>query len=243
MQIIKKIWQHTENTEMSLMGHLIELRERLLLAFTIFIITTIICILYIKQISYILQEPAIGIKFLQLAPGEYLFVSIKIAIYCGFIFSSPFTIYQIILFILPGLTSQEVKYIIPLLTSSIILFFSGLLFCFKILIPATLSFLISYGSDVIQPIWSFEEYFNFILLLLFSSGITFQIPIVQIILGVFNIYSSDQMLANWQYVIFFATVFGAIITPSTDPITQILMTTAVISLYFTSIGVLKLLNK
>nr|QCI04779.1 Sec-independent protein translocase component TatC [Bornetia secundiflora] len=240
---MKKIWHSNSKIEMSILEHLTELRERLFIAFLIFSMTTIICMTYIKSIATLLQEPAIGIKFLQLAPGEYLFVSIKIAVFLGIVLSSPFSIYQFILFILPGLTSQEAKYIIPMLLSSIILFFTGVVFSFKILIPSALSFLINYGSDIVEPIWSFEEYFNFVLLLLFSTGITFQIPIVQITLGLFNIYSSQNMLEYWKYIIFIATIIGAIVTPSTDPITQIFMTLTILLLYFSGIFILKTLHK
>lgn len=240
---MKKIWQANQKLEMSIVEHLIELKDRLILSFFIFIFITIICIIYVKNISYILQEPAHGIKFLQLAPGEYLFVSIKIAISLGLVISSPFSLYQIILFILPGLTNKEVNYIIPLLIGSILLFFLGIFFCFKLLIPAALNFLINYGSDIVEPIWSFDEYFNFILFLLFSTGITFQIPIIQIILGLFNIYSSKDMLKSWKYIIFISTIIGAIITPSTDPITQIFMTCTILLLYFNGILILKILKK
>nr|YP_009391251.1 Sec-independent protein translocase component TatC [Dipterocladia arabiensis]ARW59395.1 Sec-independent protein translocase component TatC [Dipterocladia arabiensis] len=241
---MKKIYvNNNQTTYMSIIEHLEELRYRLFIVLIIFLTITITCIINIKNISFILEEPALGIKFLQLAPGEYMFVSIKIAIYLGFILSSPFAIYQIILFILPGLTNKEALYIIPTLITSIVLFFTGIIFSYKILIPAALNFLINYGSDIIEPIWSFEEYFNFILMLSFSTGIAFQIPIIQIFLGLFNIFSSNQMLIYWKYIVFISTIIGAILTPSTDPITQIFMSSAILMLYISGIVILKALKK
>nr|YP_010485031.1 sec-independent protein translocase-like protein [Hypnea cervicornis]UVW80725.1 sec-independent protein translocase-like protein [Hypnea cervicornis] len=232
-----------DNTNMSIFEHLEELREKVFKALIFFIIITIICLLYNKDISVILQEPAKGIKFLQLAPGEYFFSSIKISIYTGFILSSPFTIYQIMIFILPGLTKKESFFLIPTLVSSIILFFSGLIFAYNILAPAALKFLIEYGENIVEPIWSFEQYFNFMFLLLFSTGISFQIPIIQIILGTTNVLSSKQMLKYWKYIIFLSTILSAILTPSTDPLTQICMSIAIITLYLTGILILKSMNK
>nr|YP_009397034.1 Sec-independent protein translocase component TatC [Spyridia filamentosa]ARW66220.1 Sec-independent protein translocase component TatC [Spyridia filamentosa] len=229
-----------QDNEMSIMEHLEELRERILWILITFFTTSGICLFYTDNISHILQQPAAGIKFLQLAPGEYLFACIKIAIYSGFLFSCPFGIYQIIQFILPGLTLQESSYIIPLLSGSIILFFGGVLFAYQILAPAALGFLMQYGSEIIEPLWSFEEYLNFISILLFSTGITFQIPIIQIILGIFNIVSYQKMAKYWKYVIFMSTIIGAILTPSTDPITQIIMTLAIVGLYFIGIIILKI---
>nr|YP_009745188.1 sec-independent protein translocase-like protein [Halymenia maculata]QIG87198.1 sec-independent protein translocase-like protein [Halymenia maculata] len=235
--------QLNNRAEMSIFEHLEELRQRFFIAFTIFCIITLTCFLYIKNISFILQKPAIGVKFLQLAPGEYLFASIKVAIYTGILLSSPFTIYQILIFILPGLTRREASFLIPTLLSSIILFFVGILFSYHFLAPAALQFLIQYGADIVEPIWSFEQYFNFILLLLFSTGLAFQIPIIQVILGAFDILSSEKMFSYWKYAIFVSTIIGAILTPSTDPITQILMSSAILLLYFSGILLLKAFNK
>nr|YP_009295313.1 sec-independent protein translocase-like protein [Dasya binghamiae]AOH77325.1 sec-independent protein translocase-like protein [Dasya binghamiae] len=240
---MKNIYSNNDQNYMSIIEHLEELRQRLFIVLIIFLVTTTICVINIKTISFMLEQPALGIKFLQLAPGEYIFVSMKIAIYTGIIFSSPFAVYQIILFILPGLTSKEALYIIPTLIISILLFFAGIIFSYKILIPAALSFLITYGSEIVEPIWSFEEYFNFILLLSFSTGIIFQIPIIQVLLGLFNVLSSNQMLQYWKYIIFISTIIGAILTPSTDPITQLFMSSAISILYITGILILKTLKK
>nr|YP_010951979.1 Sec-independent protein translocase component TatC [Laurencia obtusa]WMP12918.1 Sec-independent protein translocase component TatC [Laurencia obtusa] len=239
----KTYYNKKDKNHMPIIEHFIELRERILISLMVFIATLTISIIYSKQITFIIQEPALGIKFLQLAPGEYLFVSIKIGIYSALLASSPFSLYQILLFILPGLTKKESSYIVPLLIGSIILFFCGIIFAYKILIPITLKFLINYGSDIVEPIWSFEEYFNFIILLLFSVGISFQIPIIQIILGVTNIINKEKMLQSWKYIVFIATIIGAIITPSTDPITQSLMTIIILLLYFSGILSLKIIQK
>nr|YP_010198799.1 Sec-independent protein translocase component TatC [Gracilaria tikvahiae]UAD88032.1 Sec-independent protein translocase component TatC [Gracilaria tikvahiae]UAD88235.1 Sec-independent protein translocase component TatC [Gracilaria tikvahiae] len=231
------------NTEMSIFEHLEELRERIFIASIIFCVITIACFAYMKNIAYILQQPAIGIKFLQLAPGEYLFTSIKVSLYTGFLLSSPFIIYQITLFILPGLTKKESRFVIPILLTSIILFFSGIIFAYVILAPAALQFLINYGHEIVEPIWSFEQYFNFILLLLFSTGIAFQIPIIQIVLGILEIFSSTEMYTYWKYIILGATIIAAVITPSTDPVTQIIMSLAILILYSSGIIILKILNR
>nr|YP_010619094.1 Sec-independent protein translocase component TatC [Pterosiphonia complanata]WAX03107.1 Sec-independent protein translocase component TatC [Pterosiphonia complanata] len=238
---MKQIYKKDKN--MPIFEHLNELRSRILLSFVVFIIILIVCIVYTKEITSILQKPAIGIKFLQLAPGEYLFVSIKISLYSAIITSSPFSIYQILQFILPALTKKESLYIVPILISSITLFFLGTLFSYKFLIPTTLNFLINYGSELIEPIWSFDEYFNFVTLIIISTGICFQIPIIQILLGITNIIKWEKMLNKWKYIAFIATITAAIITPSTDPITQICMTITILILYFVGIVILKIIKK
>jgi len=229
--------------KMSIVDHIEELRRRAIKATTFLIIATIIAFSYVNDISYLLQQPATGIKFLQLAPGEYLFASIKISSYTGLVISSPFTAYQLILFIIPGLTQKETRFFLPILTSSIILFFLGIYFAFKFLIPAALHFLINYGSSIVEPIWSFEQYFDFILILLISTGLAFQVPIMQIIIGLSGIVSSDEMIKYWKYILLLSTVISAVLTPSTDPVTQLVLSSAILLLYFIGILVLKLLHK
>jgi len=233
----------TNDIKMSIFEHIEELRHRTIKAVIFLFIATSMSFAYVKDIAYLLKEPALGVKFLQLAPGEYFFSSIKISSYTGLIISSPFILYQIVLFILPGLTIKETYFFLPILISSISLFFIGIYFSFTILIPAALHFFINYGSEIVEPIWSFEQYFDFILILLVSTGLVFQIPIIQVIIGLLEIISSKQMLYYWRYILLFSTIISAILTPSTDPITQILLSIAMLALYFSGILVLKFFKK
>jgi sec-independent protein translocase protein TatC len=82
-----------------------------------------------------------------------------------------------------------------------------------------------------------------VLLLMFSTGLAFQIPIIQLLLGALGIVSSQQMLTGWRVVILAAAVLGAVLTPSTDPVTQSLLAGAVLGLYFGGIGLVKLVGR
>lgn len=231
------------DAEMSLSDHLEELRQRAFWSIATLLSSIIVCVFSVKNIVKTLQEPALGIKFLQFAPGEYFFASIKVAAYTGLLISSPFLIYQIILFVLPGMTKNERKTLLPIIIGAIGLFLSGILFGYYILVPAALNFFINYGSEVVEPFWSFEQYFEFILILLFSTGLAFQLPVIQVMLGLFRIISGETMLSIWRYVILGSTIIGAILTPSVDPLTQILMSSIVIILYFLGAGVVLIIEK
>jgi len=76
-----------------------------------------------------------------------------------------------------------------------------------------------------------------------STGLAFQIPIIQILLGLLNITSAKQMLNAWRYIILISTIIGAVLTPSTDPLTQLLLSLAILLLYFSGIGILFLIKK
>ena len=158
------------------------------------------------------------------------------------LFSSPVAIGQLILFLLPGLTKKETKIILPLLISSLVLFGLGLAFSYYTLVPAALNFFLNYSEDVLEPFWSFDQYFEFILVLFYSTGLAFQIPIIQILVGLLNIVSPKQMLGAWRYVILISTILGAILTPSTDPLTQLLLSFAIVLLYISGLGILFLIK-
>lgn len=232
-----------DEKEMSLFDHLEELRQRIFYALIAVGIGAIACFAGVKPIVQLLEIPAQGVKFLQFAPGEYFFVSIKVAGYCGILVASPVILYQIVAFVVPGLTRKEQRLLAPIVFGSSILFVAGLAFAYVALIPAALNFFITYGADVVEQSWSIEKYFEFVLLLLFSTGLAFQVPIIQALLGLLGIVSSQQMLSGWRFVLVGAAVIGAVLTPSTDPLTQSLLGGAITALYFGGIGIVKLLGK
>jgi len=228
--------------ELPFSEHIEELRQRLFLLFGIILLLTSLAFFEVKIIVKILELPISNVKFFQTAPGEYFISTLKISFYTGLLFTSPFGIGQLILFLLPGLTKKETKIILPLLFSSLLLFGLGLAFSYYTLVPAALNFFLSYSEEVLEPFWSFDEYFEFILVLFYSTGIAFQIPIIQILVGLLNIVSANQMLSAWRYIILVATILGAILTPSTDPLTQLLLSLAILLLYFAGLGILFLIK-
>lgn len=232
-----------DDLEMSLFDHLEELRQRIFYSLIAIAVSVGSCFAFVKPIVQLLEVPAQGVKFLQLAPGEYFFVSIKVAGYMGLLLSAPFLLYQTIAFVIPGLTRREKRFLAPIVLGSSVLFIAGLWFSYVALIPAALNFFITYGQDVVEQAWSIDRYFEFVLLLMFSTALAFQIPVVQALLGFLGIVSSQTMLAAWKYVLLGAAVLGAVITPSTDPLTQSLLGGAVLALYFGGVGIVKVLGK
>jgi sec-independent protein translocase protein TatC len=232
--------QVPDDVEMSIFDHLEELRMRIFYSLIAVIVGVIACFAFVDRIVQLLEVPAKGAKFLQLSPGEYFFVSLKVAGYTGILIASPFILYQIIMFVLPGLTRRERRLMGPIVLGSSILFFVGLFFAYIALIPAALNFFISYGEDVVEQLWSIDRYFEFVLLLLFSTGLAFQVPVIQFLLALLGIVNSDTMLKGWRYILLGAAVLGAVLTPSTDPVTQSLLAGAVLSLYFGGIGLVRL---
>ena len=223
------------DVEMPLVDHLEELRQRVLRSLLAVALSAFACLLVVKPLVRLLEEPAGSIRFLQLAPGEFLFVSFKVAGYAGLTLALPYVLYQGLAFVLPGLTRNERRLIAPAVAGSAVLFLAGLAFAWWALVPAALRFLVSYGADVVEPIWSIERYLDFVLLLMLSTGLAFQLPVLQLLLGALGLVNWKRMLSAWRWVVL-TSAPSAVLTPSTDPITMLLLGGAITALFL--IGVL-----
>ncbi len=229
--------------EMPLLDHLEELRQRLLKSLIAIVIAAGISLVLVRPLVRLLEAPAGSIRFLQLAPGEFLFVSVKVAGYTGLIVALPYILFQGLAFVLPGLTKRERNLIAPAVAGSAILFLAGLFFAWWALIPAALKFLVSYGADVVEPIWSIERYLDFVLVLMLSTGLAFQLPVLQMLLGILGLLKWNQMLAAWRSVVMGSALAAAVLTPSTDPVTMLLLASAITGLFLVGVGLVALTSK
>ena len=223
-----------DEVEMPLVDHLEELRQRVLSSLLAVVVGAALCLVAVKPRVRMLESPASGIHFLQLAPGEFLFVSLKVAGYAGLTLALPYVLYQGLAFVLPGLTRREQRLIAPAVAGSAVLFVAGLAFAWWALVPAALRFLVSYGADGVEPLWAIERYLDFVLLLMLATGLAFQLPVLQLLLGVLGRVRWRAMLRAWRWVVLSAALAGAVLTPSTDPITMLLLAGAITCLLYTS---------
>ncbi|SBO42984.1 twin-arginine translocase subunit TatC [Cyanobium sp. NIES-981] len=229
--------------EMSLVDHLEELRRRILRSLLALLVGAALCLAFVKPLVRLLEVPADGIRFLQLAPGEFLFVSLKVAGYAGLTLALPYILYEGLAFVLPGLTRRERRLVAPAVAGSAVLFAAGLAFAWWALVPAALRFLVSYGADVVEPSWSIERYLDFVLLLMVATALAFQLPVLQLLLGALGLVRARAMLAAWRWVVLLAALGGAVLTPSTDPVTMLLLTGAITGLYLAGVGLVALAER
>jgi sec-independent protein translocase protein TatC len=235
--------QFPSEVEMTLVGHLEELRARILRSLLAVVIAAAGCLLLVRPLVRLLEVPARGIRFLQLAPGEFLFVSLKVAGYAGLTLALPWVLYEGLAFVLPGLTRREQRLVAPAVAASGVLFLAGLAFAWWALVPAALSFLVSYGADVVEPLWSIERYLDFVLLLMVATALAFQLPVLQLLLAALGLVRAEAMLGGWRFVVLAAALAGAVLTPSTDPITMLLLTGAITALYLVGVGLALLVQR
>jgi sec-independent protein translocase protein TatC len=145
--------------------------------------------------------------------------------------------------VLPGLTRREQRLVAPAVAGSAVLFVAGLAFAWWALVPAALNFLVSYGADVVEPIWSIERYLDFVLLLMVATALAFQLPVLQLLLAALGVVRAQTMLGAWRWVVVASALAGAVLTPSTDPITMLLLTGAITALYLIGVGLATLVQR
>ncbi|CAI7867095.1 unnamed protein product [Closterium sp. NIES-53] len=233
-----------DDVPMSIWDHLEELRERVLVSVGAVGAAILLCFFFSRDLVVFLEAPvyAQGVRFLQLSPGEYFFTTLKVAGYCGLLLGGPVILYEVIAFVVPGLTASERRFLAPIVFGSSVLFYSGIAFSYSVLTPAALNFFISYAEGVVESLWSIDQYFEFVLLLMFSTGLSFQVPVIQLLLGQLGLVTADQMLGIWRYVVVGGVTAAAVLTPSTDPLTQCLLAGPLIGLYMGGAYLVKLLE-
>lgn len=233
-----------DDVEMTIWEHLEELRERVMVSAAAVSVAILSCFCFSKDLVVFLEDPVAqqGVRFLQLSPGEYFFTTFKVAGYTGLLLGTPVVLYEIIEYVLPGLTKSERKFLAPVVLGSSVLFYLGILFSYQVLTPAALNFFVSYAEGAVESLWSIDQYFEFVLVLMLSTGLSFQVPVVQILLGQLRIVSSEQMLGAWRYVLVGAVAAAAVLTPSTDPFTQMLLATPLFGLYMGGAGAVRLIE-
>lgn len=234
-----------DDKEMSIFDHLEELRQRIFVSVLAVGAAMLGSFAFSKELVMILEAPVKeqGVRFLQLAPGEFFFTTLKVSGYCGLLLGSPIILYEIIAFVLPGLTKAERMFLGPIVLGSSVLFYAGIIFSYSILTPAALNFFVNYAEGAVESLWSIDQYFEFVFVLMFSTGLSFQVPVIQLLLGQVGVVSGDQMLSIWRYVVVGAVVAAAVLTPSTDPLTQVLLAGPLLGLYLGGAWMVKLMGR
>eukprot|EP00403_Amphidinium_massartii_P028323 CAMPEP_0178407400 /NCGR_PEP_ID=MMETSP0689_2-20121128/19411_1 /TAXON_ID=160604 /ORGANISM="Amphidinium massartii, Strain CS-259" /LENGTH=380 /DNA_ID=CAMNT_0020028477 /DNA_START=74 /DNA_END=1213 /DNA_ORIENTATION=- len=214
---------------MPLEDHFREAREGLIRAGIAVVLCVGACLYFYKPLTAELESPALSsglVKFVQLGPGEFFFVSLKASAAIGLLLAFPYVLFEAAVYLAPALTRTERGILGPVVLGSGLLFYAGTAFAFFVLSPAALGFFLSYSEGVIESQFSIDQYFEFILSMGFATGLAFQVPILQVVLGYLGVLRSEQLFSVWRYVVVGSAVAGAILTPSTDPVTQLLLSGA-----------------
>lgn len=230
-----------EASSMSVVDHLSELRTRLVIAIVAIIIGTLGAYYYVEDILQILVAPAGKLYYTK--PTEAFFTYMKISLVAGCIVSSPVWFYQIWAFIVPALSKGEKRVTFMVVPTAMVLFVVGVLFSYYLVLPMAIQFFIGFGTDELQPLFSIGQYIDFVIAFILPFGITFELPLILIALGVLGILSSDRLREYRKMFILLAFIIGAAISPTPDMLSQTMIAGPMILLYEISYGVLRYIVK
>jgi sec-independent protein translocase protein TatC len=213
--------------EMSLVGHLAELRTRLIRSVIAVTVAAIVVYAFFGPVFDALEAPycefqveqtADSCEFLVTAPLESFNVRLTLAGYGGLILALPVVLYQIGRFVLPGLYPNEKKALVPFVLLSVVMLLVGMTVAY-LLLPRALAVLQDFGSDTFVPRYKPTEYLGFFVKMLFAFGIAAELPLVLIFLQKIGVVKPQTLARNRRMAVVAVVVLGAIITPTGDPFT------------------------
>jgi len=227
-----------------LMSHLMELKKRLTIAILAYIIGVMILMNFSEVVFEFISIPIRaalppGTPLVFLNAPDVFFTYLKIALVLSLFATSPITFYQLWAFVAPGLYKNERSAFLGYFISSLVLMISGAAFSFFIVFPLIFEFFLGFSTDLIQAMPAIKEYLTLVLKLLFAFGMSFQIPIVIMLLVRMDLVSIESLKSKRRYVIVWAFIFAAVLTPP-DIISQTLLALPMLFLYEAGIVVAKI---
>jgi sec-independent protein translocase protein TatC len=237
--------KQTDDKNMTLSGHLRELRNRLVICVVCLVVFFLVGLHYAPDLVNLLTDigKSYGYTYVYLAPQELLMQYFSIALLAGVCVTFPVILYHIWAFIQPGLKKNENLLFLSALFFGLVCFVIGVLFAYKVMLPFMLYFLIdiSNGSDISASI-SVQNYISFLLTIFMIFGVVFELPVVSVLLTQLGLLKVEWMKKGRRVVIVVIFFLAAVITPP-DIVSQIMVGIPMIGLYELSIIICTFLNK
>jgi len=224
----------------SFISHLVELRNRLVRAFLAIIAVTLCLLPFASRLYDFLAFPMMhalpeGTRMIATGVVTPFLVPVKVVLLVALVLTLPYLLYQAWAFIAPGLYQHEKRLVLPLVVASTILFIMGMAFCYFFVFGVVFKFVYSIAPKSISVAPDIENYFNFAIGMFLAFGVTFEVPIVVIVLAKMGIVSVAKLREVRPYVIVGSFVVAAVVTPP-DAVSQLLLAIPLCVLY--EIGIL-----
>ena len=230
-------------------SHLVELRDRLLRSILAIALVFIVLFIYPGSgpiydflAAPLMQALPEGTKMIATGVITPFLVPVKITAFAALFIALPYVLYQAWAFVAPGLYTHEKRLVLPLVIASTVLFLLGVAFCYYFVFGKVFTFINSFAPQSITPAPDIEAYFSFVLTMFLAFGVTFEIPVVVVVLARAGIVTLDQLKQARPYMIVGAFVVAAVVTPP-DVLSQILLAVPMWLLYELGIFVARFVEK
>jgi sec-independent protein translocase protein TatC len=229
--------------EMPFLEHLEELRKRLLRSTLVVIVCAVASFYFADEIVGWFIAPLGGIKLHVTEVTGSFSAYLKICLFAGVGAALPYISYQFWGFVAPGLYPKERKMVLPFVLIATVLFLAGSGFCYYYVLPFALKFMIGFSGDLLSPIITVSSYISFAGMLLIAFGLSFEMPVIAYLLGKLGIITSSFLARGRRIAIVAILLVAAVLTPTPDVITQLLLAVPMYFLYETSIIVVRMTGR
>jgi sec-independent protein translocase protein TatC len=220
---------------LSVVDHLDELRSRLLVATAAFIVAFGLTTWQSDVVLQILNAPLPGGQQpITLGPAEPFITTLKNAAYAALLLTLPVVLYQAYAFFVPAFSPKERKVVAPLLLMVPVLFIAGVLFCYFMVLPPALDFLLSFNESEFNTQLRAKDYYDFMMLTMLALGLGFQVPVGVLALTRLGVVTAEGLRGSRRYAIVAIAVLAALL-PTLDPVTLVLEMVPLLVLYEISI--------
>jgi sec-independent protein translocase protein TatC len=216
--------QEAEEMRMTILEHLEELRVRLVRIFIYLALGTTVAFFFGNYIFAFLYQPAGGASFKPIAieMTESFFTYFKVCLMTGVGISMPLLVWELIGYIAPGLTKEEKRYALLLMPGILVCFVAGVSFGYFVTLPFAIKYLLGFNIDVVNITPTLSNYIGFVTTILFWMGLVFELPVILYFLSKIGIVNHKQLAGFRKYFVVIAFVVAAVVTPTPDPLNQIL---------------------
>lgn len=219
----------------SFISHLVELRNRLIKAGAAILIVFLCLMPWSGDIYDLLARPMMnalpeGTRMIATGVVTPFLVPVKVTLMLAFVTALPVVLYQAWAFVAPGLYAHEKRFALPMVVGSTLLFFTGMAFCYFFVFGTVFKFIAAFAPKSITPAPDIEQYLSFVMTMFLAFGVTFEVPIVVILLVKTGIVSVAKLREVRPYVIVGAFVIAAVVTPP-DVTSQVLLAVPMWLLY------------
>jgi len=231
----RKVKPVSHDERLTLVEHLDELRTRLMIAGFAVIVAFAVAAWQNHAILEILNDPLPGgQKPITLSPTEPFLTTITLSLYAGILLAMPVVLYQAYAFVLPAFSPTERRVALPLLLMVPFLFVAGVLFCYFVVLPGAITFLLNFNADEFSTQLRARDYYSFVSLTLIALGLLFQVPVGIIAATRLGITTPEKLRKGRRFAIVGLAVLAALL-PTIDPVTMILEMVPLLVLYEASI--------
>src|SRR5450631_3716353 len=223
------------STQDTFISHLVELRDRLLRAILAVLIVFLCLFPWAKDLYSLLAQPLLAVlpqggQMIATDVVGVFLVPMKVALLVAFVIALPYVLFQIWAFVAPGLYTHEKRLVLPLIFTSTVLFIAGMAFAYFLVFPLVFKFMASIAPEGVAWMTDIEKYLSFAITTFVAFGVTFEVPVVVIVLVRAGLVSIEKLKEIRPYVIVGAFIVGAIFTPP-DVISQLLLAVPLCLLY------------